>query len=229
MGIGSGLTGGRLLASPLLHGGGIPAAAAPVTTLTYRLGANAASATCSLPTGSLENELCIGAWAATNSSGLPDDVVPPDWVVAFNYGVAPRRRVLMVGILTAADVLAGSITGPSGDSINRSVLITLTPDELISALAWHDVSSEFAGTGDPVAQEITASAGAVPLVVCGLYSSGSVINPRTWTGGTPVENSNAGRQYLNHEVFNASPADITIDMDNESAADFWGGAYLEVS
>jgi hypothetical protein len=100
-----------------------------------------------------------------------------------------------------------------------------TPANSITVL---DVGSEIT-TGNPAAQTVTAASGVPPFVVIGAYGCGpsGLVNPRTFTvGGSPAKdgelNAFADGAYtdtdawLAWKIYNASPADVVVDMDDES-------------
>ncbi len=96
------------------------------------------------------------------------------------------------------------------------------------------VLAEFAAvaaTGDPASISVTGSGDTPPLLIVGSYflRQGSLIDPRTWTGGTPDEELGAGAGFLKYAIYNSGPEDITIDMDDEGQVNMLMLASIEIS
>lgn len=160
------------------------------------------------------------------------DVTPPDWVVANMQTGGTVRTKMMAGVLTATDISNGYVAGVKGTTRTQGILTTLRPSIPISALVWFDTDGVIT-TGNPAAQAIAASGGDAPLVVAASMFSSGAIDPRTWTGGTPTEYQQASGTglaiWLLHQIFNSSPADITVDMDDEGSTNILLSGYLEVA
>jgi hypothetical protein len=160
------------------------------------------------------------------------DVTPPDWVVANMQTSGTVRAKMMAGVLTATDISNGYVAGVKGTTRTQGILTTLRPAIPITSLAWFDTDGQIT-TGNPASQAIAASVGDAPLVVAAAMFSSGAIDPRTWTGGTPTEYQQASGTglgiWLLHQIFNSSPADITVDMDDEGSTNVLLSGYLEVA
>lgn len=201
-------------------------AAVELTTITFRSSATSTTDTITGPADIAAGDLLVLLDRALNGSGIPTEVVPTDFNIinSMNNGVT-RRQILSYKIADGSEASA-SLTGMNGTSSDLKILAVFQGDTAISSVTVQDVNGEITD-GDPAAQVKNASGGAVPLIVIGGYGSSLTINPRTWTGGTPSELSNGTIQYLLYEIFNSSPADITVNMDDEGAGNGLQSCYLE--
>lgn len=189
------------------------------------------SSTIAIHGSAVAGDLAIYCSAALNTSGTPGDVTPPDWEAGpSNVYITTARVKIMAGILTAGDIVAGTITGLSGTSASYGVLKILRPSAPITGLLWVD-TAEQGTTGNPSSQTVNASGGTPPLVVCAgfMAAAGATVDPRTWTGSTPASANATSNFYFLHGIFNSSPADITVDMDDEGAFNALQSGFLEVS
>ncbi|HYM98203.1 MAG TPA: hypothetical protein VET25_00545 [Aestuariivirgaceae bacterium] len=100
-----------------------------------------------------------------------------------------------------------------------------------------DVGSEVSETGNPAAQTVTASGGVAPLVVLGAYGARGFIDPRTFTvGGSPAKDGEVHNEpggfsniVFAWKIYNASPADVVVDMDDEIEANYLQSFYIEMA
>ena len=95
------------------------------------------------------------------------------------------------------------------------------------------VDAEADGTnGNPSAQVKNASTlGALPFVVFGYYASATPVDPRIFTGDTPDGEEGGTEAWVKWKFYGAgsSPADITIDMDDEGSINSLASAIIEVN
>jgi hypothetical protein len=85
-------------------------------------------------------------------------------------------------------------------------------------------------SGDPAAQTVTASAGTTPLVVIGAYSTiFASVDPRTFAPTKDGEIAVGTAAYLAYKLYNSTPADVSIDMDDEASDNALQSCYLQVS
>lgn len=178
-----------------------------------------------------------------NKGGFPTSVTPADFTNILDFTAnVDTKMMLSVKIATGAEASA-AITGMSfsGGGGNK-ILAVFRPDALITTASAQDPDSEGAA-GNPSAQTITSGSGAVPLVVLGCYGSYSsgtgaaVVNPRTFTvGGSPAKdgeiNSTVASSedlWLAYKIYNSSPANVVVDMDDEGSYNTLGSCYIQVS
>ena len=86
---------------------------------------------------------------------------------------------------------------------------------------------------NPSAHTVGASAGSAPLIVLAGYDSSAPIDPRTFTvGGSAAKDgeiNNSTIYYLAYKIYNASPADVVVDMDDEGTGNTLHTFYLACS
>lgn len=92
--------------------------------------------------------------------------------------------------------------------------------------------------GNPAGATVTSGGGTPPLIVFGLYwtynGGGQVLSPRTFstTKDGEINMSSAVGQtscYLAYKIYNSSPANTTVDMDDEGTYNWVGSWYLTMS
>jgi hypothetical protein len=119
----------------------------------------------------------------------------------------------------------------SGNQDVRKVLVVFrgnVPIAVATPNTWgHEITAN-----NPVAQSVTASGGTPPLVVFGGYRSNSAaVDPRTFTvGGSPAKDgevaSTSNLSYLAWKIYNSSPADVSVDMDDEGGTNMLQSGYI---
>lgn len=83
--------------------------------------------------------------------------------------------------------------------------------------------------GNPAAQAANASSAAVPVIMLATYSSSGAVFPRTFTPAKDGEQTNGNTLYVAWKIYTSSPADVTIDMnDNGDANQIYSG-FIECS
>lgn len=142
-----------------------------------------------------------------------------------------------VDVVTAYKIAIGnesstSILGMNGYYVEQKILLQFRGDLAINSITVQDVSQQITD-GNPAAQVCNASGGAVPLIVIGTYSTfDATVDPRTFSTTADGEISIDGPfndQYIKYKIYNSSPADTTIDMDDENVENSLQSFYLEVS
>ena len=199
-----------------------------LTTLSFRSSATSTAETVTGPSDIEAGDLLVLLDRARNTSktGDPGSVVASGFnVIDSAFDSQNTRQILQYKIADGSEASA-TITGMVGDETTNKVLLVFQGDVAIGSVSPQDVSSEMTA-GNPASQGITASGGSAPLIVLGCYGSAGAVNPRTWTGGTPSEVNSSTITYLLYEIFNSSPSDITIDMDDEGNDNCLQGCYLE--
>ena len=84
-------------------------------------------------------------------------------------------------------------------------------------------------TGNPTAQNVAASAGVAPLVVIGSYNTSGTLDPRTMSPAKDGEITPSTQTYLAYKIYNSSPADVSVDMDDEGSLNILQSCYLQIS
>jgi hypothetical protein len=213
---------------------GLFASAAPaLTTLTQALSAVSTAPTITGPAGILAGDLLVLVDIAA-TAGIPTAVVPSGFNTIANTtdGIA-TRQILSYKVADGSEASA-SLTGMAVGSGTAKVLVVFRGNVPIATAVAQDAAGEVT-TGNPSAQVANASSGVAPLVVVAGYGSSGTIDPRSFSPSKDGEVENQGgaiKAVLAWKVYNASPADVTIDMDDESGTSVGNGlqsCYLACS
>lgn len=138
------------------------------------------------------------------------------------------RSVLAYKLCTGSE--AGNITGmdPSPDGSAYTTLVIFRGDIPVTTITASTANFTSIDT-NPAAQNIAASGQPTPLVViCGYGSSGGV-DPRTFSPAKDGEVSPHGRTWQAWKIYNSSPANVSVDMDDEGYANTLASGYLRAA
>lgn len=206
-----------------------PAAAGGVTTLSQPSGETATSTaqTITGPSGIQAGDLLVLLDRATNVIGTPATVVPSGFTSIVNTTSANVRQIASYKIADGTEASA-SLTGMNGDVINAKALYVFRGNVAISAVNVSTPNSE-ATDGNPASQSVTASGGTPPLIVLGCYGSSGAVDPRTFSTTKDGEINPSTALYLAYKIYNVSPADTSIDMDDEGVNNILQSFYIECS
>lgn len=183
------------------------------------------SVTINMPAGIQAGDLAILADWSLNTSGLPIGVVPSLWTqIGTSLTMGTQYcRVLSYKVLDGTET---TITGMNFSLASRKLMVVFRK----TAGIWgspQDVAEE-STAGNPSAQ--TVNVGAAPLVVVGSYISTNAVSPRTMT---PTKTSEVGvsdgPNYFAWAIYNSSPADTTVDMDDEGSGNILSSFYIAIS
>lgn len=183
----------------------------------------------SFPASILAGDIIIYADNASSYPSAPSAVTPSGFTNIVNESAAPYRAMVSYKLATGSE--SGSSTGMNGSIHDSKIMAVFRGATAFNSLNIQDVSHSGITASNPSSQLITASGGATPLAVIGIYadvnSSGNV-NPRTFTGATADGELNQSTiMYMKYKIYNGSPANITIDMDDEGFSNFLCGFYVE--
>jgi hypothetical protein len=199
---------------------GFGGAAAVVNSLSYLTSAQSALTTITIPATAQIGDLAVFIDAAnTGFIGAPSLVTPSGWNLLFNLTLSTWRFAGHWKILTAGEPGA-NITGMAGGITAEEKIMhvfrPVTPLTLVTPSTWNSEAT----TGDPAAQNVVASAGTPALVVIGAWFAQTAnVDPRSSTPALDQETSQTGAVndniWLGSKVYNSSPVDHSIDMDDE--------------
>jgi hypothetical protein len=99
------------------------------------------------------------------------------------------------------------------------------PITMASALS---IASTFIAE-DPAPQVVSASGGVVPLIVLCGYRGALDVDPRSFTPSKDGEINPTTTVYLAYKIYNSSPADVTVDMDDEGNGNALVSCYIQCS
>lgn len=204
---------------PAAGGGGL-------TTLSFQADATSTSDTITGPASIAAGDLLVLWDGAHNLSGLPTSVVPTGFtsIVSFNDG-SNDRAIASYKIADGSEASA-TITGMNGNISDDKMLYVFRGNQAISSVSALDIASE-STAGNPTAQVVNASGGTPPLIVFGCYFvPGAAVDPRTFNPAKDGEITSSTRAYLAYKIYNSSPADVTVDMDDELDTNMLASFYL---
>lgn len=195
------------------------AAAAPtLDTITQVLSAISTNNTITWPATLASGDLAVLFDAAVNSTTpTPSTVVPTGFssIINSNDG-SSARNICSYKILTGSE--SGSLTGMNGGTNNRKVMLVFRGNIAITSVTIVSPSGQVT-SANPTAQVVSSLGVLPPLITFGAYSTqaGATVSPRNFT---PAKDSELGPNnacWLAWKIYNAAdtPADITIDMDDE--------------
>lgn len=216
---------GKLIRSPLVFPRLIHpnmaravAAAGALTTLSIRASATSTAATITGPASITAGDLLVLWDMATNAATLPTSVIPTGFTSIVDFTVGSVRKGIASYKIANGSEASASLTGMNGNTTNDKALYVVQGNQAIASATPTDVGSE-GTTGNPVAQTVTSGSGAAPLIVFGCYGSSGIIDPRTFTvGGVGAKDGEINPDtdlYLAYKIYNSSPADVVVDMDDE--------------
>jgi hypothetical protein len=81
---------------------------------------------------------------------------------------------------------------------------------------------------NPAAQVVPAAAATPPLIVFAAYASSGAVDPRSMTPAKDGEINVGTNTYLAYKIYNSSPANVTVDMDDEGTNEL-SSFYLSCS
>jgi len=203
------------------------AAAAGLTTLSQVASATSIGNTITGPAGIQAGDLLV-LWdvAANAGATTPTTVVPTGFTSIANLVTDVEVRSILSTKIADGSEASASLTGMNGNSENNKALYVFRGNVPILTATPTDVATE-GQNGNPAAQTVNASGATVPLVVlAGYYTAGAAVDPRTFTPAKDGEVNPEAWMYLAYKLYNAAPADVTVDMDDEGTRNVLVSCYL---
>lgn len=204
--------------------------AAGLTTITQVLSATSAGSTINFPGGILAGDMIVLLDAAIQSGGSPAAVTPSGFTVISNQLASASNALrTIVSYKLAVGTETGALTGMNGSAQNSKLMYVFRGDIAATSLTLAGLTQQTTDA-NPTAQVVTASGGVAPLVVFGCYSCGDPISPRTMTPAKDGELASASSDaYLAFKIYNSSPADVTVDMDDEVSRNTLSSFYIQMA
>lgn len=199
-----------------------------MTLSLFASAVSSSSATVTMPASVASNDLAIVCdYCASNTT--PAEVVPSGFTLfgtslTHNPGGGGTRRVLSYKVLAGSEGGA-SLTGMTGISTrNKSILVFRSS----GAGTWgtpQDIA-EHLDDGNPASQ--TINVGSAPLVAVAYYNVNSgTLSPRDFSPSEDAEVTVAGTvAYAKYKIYNSSPSNITVDMEDEGAGNHLSSFYV---
>jgi hypothetical protein len=164
---------------------------------------------------------------AGSGFGPPTKVVPAGFteVPGSELVIGAKRVVLSYKIATGSEDGA-TITGMSTSPSNK-IILQFRPNVPATAITPASVNAQ-ATDADPTAQNVTASGGTPPLIVIATYGASAAVDPRTMSPAKDAEVASSTLQYIAYKIYNAAPADVSVDMDDEGTGNCLQSCYLAI-
>jgi len=202
-------------------------AASPIE-LTYVGSANSTTASITIPAGAQQGDIGILCDFGRQLSGSPTLVTPSGWTVIDTLGSgAPLVR-------TSYRILGSSpggstVTGMDANFADAKTMLVFRPSRPITSVGLAGLNGEYAPSSNPSPQVVAAASGAPGLVVIGVYCASAAVSPRSFSPTEDGEVVSGTTNYMKYKIYNSSPADVTVDMDNEAAYNFLQSFYMSPS
>jgi hypothetical protein len=206
------------------------------TALSF-FGSGTGNPTALAPAGVNVGDLIVLLSKATDpsTSAAPADTTPSGFTKintqAINSAGGSMRHSIF---LKVADGTEGgtSLFGLSA-STDPQVIAVFRGDKAITGVTVHDSTGEITD-GNPSSQTCNASGGPAPLVVLAAYGiNGNVastgIGTRSFSPAADGELSFSETGFLKYKIYNSSPQDTAIDMNDEGQSNSLMSFYLSVS
>lgn len=203
---------------------------AAVTTLTQVDSATSTAATITVPASVVEGDILVLVDMAISLFSSPSKVVPGDFtevrsevILASNIGV---RLTTSVKLATSSDG-GTSKTGQDGGFLDNKIMCVYRGDIPVTSITVGATNGQATG-GNPSSQTVLSGAGTPPLVVIGAYGCNGTTDPRTMSPAKDGE-ANSGQCYQAWKIYNSSPANVSVDMDDEGNQNAIISTFIEAS
>ncbi len=207
--------------------------------------------------GGLTSITQVGSATSTGETIVaPADIRPGDLIVladfAVNNSTAANAGVLPSGFTEIGSTLliaAGTngmhlytsykrangtedsavLTGILGGSTSAKALYLFRGDLAALTVTVGGFTGQ-ASNGDITLQTVTASTAVAPLIVFGVYANYiAAVDPRTMSPAKDAEVNPNTRLYLAYKIFNDSPVNVSVDMDDEGDGNAVQSFYIQMA
>lgn len=193
----------------------------PVTSVAFHASATATGTnTLTVPATTQAGDIiCV------KEEGTVVSVAPSGYtVLASTTGFVISYKIAS-GSDASASVPSGAVLGPSA----RRELLVFRGDSPANSVTGHSPAAQNSPTAAPADQTVTSSGGVVPLVVLASYYSSGAIDPRGFSPAKDGEVNSDTNSYFAYKIYNSSPADVTISMQDEGSSNKLASGYLQIS
>lgn len=210
----------------------VPIAAAGGATIAL-FGSNTSTAsTIAVPASVAAGDLMVLVDKAYNGGIFaPFTVLATDFTSISNLtttGSVFIRQILSYKLAVGTEG-GTTLTGMNGGVGNAKALYVFRRTAAASSLNLSTANEQLT-SGDPSAQNVAASGGTPPLVVIGAYGARTeTIDPRTFSTTKDGEINPNTTLYLAYKIYNESPSDTSIDMDDEGSVNILQSLYIEMA
>jgi hypothetical protein len=205
---------------------------AVLSSIVQQASSTSTTSTITAPAGIIAGDLLVLMDSATSALSTPTSVIPAGFTQITQSngtgGGAGQRQILSYKLADGSEAGA-SITGMTGNFL-RKVLATFRGNVPATAVTPAGAAAQTT-SGNPSAQIVPSGIGIGPLVVVAAYGAIQAIDPRSFTPSADGELFPAGTDdgYFKFKIYNSSPANVTVDMDDEGDVQSLTSCYIEMS
>lgn len=203
----------------------------PALHVEYKTVATSSAQTVAWPSVASGDLAVLLDWAYHFGASAPTAVTPSGFTVHLNQtaslaGILHQRLMVSSKICTGSE--SGNLTGMnSSGTISKVMLIFGNGIASRTSSTWQYSLTD----GNPASKTASASGGNAPLVVIGCAITDTIA--AAWTTESPAFDdevtANGGRMLVGYKVYNSSPNDHTIDMNDLGSMNAIAIGYLEVA
>ena len=180
-----------------------------------------------LPTITSDNALVVILSGSVVNPVYGKRMITSGWDLAVVAEAAGGDDDVMAIIYYKKCTTADSGITISYDTINRHIVAIFDIGDDYDVTVGSTNSQ--AARSNPLVQTISMSGLTTPVIGLGMLSSNGVISPRTYSLGSPDEElALTTYNYAPYWIFNSSPGDRSIDMDDEGRQAM-ASCYLQIS
>jgi hypothetical protein len=207
------------------------AEAAPTMSFVGSATSNDASGDFDLHASSAEGDWAIVFdFAMVNSGGPPSEVVPSGWTQIGSSLAGNNSRSVVSHKILDADDASTTFTGMSATTV-RLAALTFRPASFSISTVTPSTWNAEATDGNPSSQNVGASGQATPLIVFGFagVNQGTSV---TFSTASPAFDGLVGlvqRHEIGYKIYNSSPADHIIDMNDFGNDNALRSGYVQFS
>lgn len=187
------------------------------------------SSTVTAPSDIIAGDLIVLWNLSENTAGAVSSVIPSGFTEIATSSQSQQRCTSSYKLADGSEASA-SLTVMDGDSRRYKAIYVFRGDVPATSVTLSSSVGSQSTSGNPSSQSVIASGGTPPLVVLGFYGAFSTIDPRTFSPSSDGEiGSSDSRMFIDYKIYNESPADVTIDMDDEGASNHLHSCYIEMA
>lgn len=194
--------------------------ATTAATFSFVTSATSTASTITVPGTAQAGDLAILIDGTSNAVSPATSVTPSTWTkdaeATHTAGVA-NRCIISHKILESGDISA-SITGMAGVTQLRKIMLIFRPSVPLTVVTPSTPTGQ-STSGNPSSQVIAMTASSTPVIGIAHFYAGAAseptVSPRTNSPAATGEVNSAISQYVQYMLYNTSPSDHTIDMDDE--------------
>jgi len=206
-------------------------------TLSFVASATSSATSITLPAGIQAGDI-IALWdKAASINATPTTIIPTGFTSVGNiFNSVPSSLTYLARSIMSYKIASGSeggasIAGMSSDGIVHKIAMVFRPNFTPSTATPKSVGGEVT-VNNPASQTVSASSGTVPLIVFGFYGqTNNAISPRTFSPSEDGEISTSTICFAKYKIYNgaATPANHSVDMDDEGDLNILQSFYLEIA